>query len=340
MGRPRGYGAIGAAVSILAMLVLGSGGKQLTLLAQESGTTALEVVQVAPNVRLIAGDGANIVVQTGPDGVVLVDSGSGNRSADVLQEIRRLTDRPIRYIINTAAHPDHVGGNGTISAAGFRLGEGSRRARTPAVVAGVHNGATRLAHENLLLRMSAPQGQVALFDEALWPTEVFIGRKDFYLNGEPIQIIHQPAAHSDGDSMVLFRRSDVIAAGPLVDTTRFPVIDVAAGGTVEGLIDALNELVELVVPSTPLVWQPGGTQVVPGRGYVMEEADVVDYRDMVTIIRDVVRHMANDGMSLDEIQGNNPTRGYTRLYGADTGDWTTEMFVEAVYRTMAEAGGQ
>jgi cyclase len=147
-------------------------------------------------------------------------------------------------------------------------------------------------------------------------------------------VIHQPAAYSDGDSIVFFRRSDVLAAGALIDDTRFPEIDVAAGGTVEGLIDALNVVVQMAVPPTPLVWQPGGTQVVPGRGRIMEQADVLEYRDMVTIIRDVVADMAANGLSLDDIQANDPTRGYNTRYGADTGDWTTAMFVEAVYRTM------
>jgi cyclase len=307
----------------------------VALAGQTQQREALEVLQVAPNVHLVAGAGGNIVVQTGSDGVVLVDSGSGERSDDVIEAVDSLSSQPIRFIINTAAHPDHVGGNGAVASAGLVLGGGGRGA--PAVVAGLRGAAAaRLAHENVLLRMSAPTGEVARFDEALWPTEGFIDRKNFYLNGEAIQVLHQPAAHSDGDSIVFFRRSDVIAAGPLVDTRRFPVIDVAAGGTVEGLIDALNVLVEMAIPPTPLVWQAGGTQVVPGRGRVMEQADVVEYRDMVTIIRDVVRDMAADGMTLEEIVAADATRGYTRRYGADAGDWTTAMFVEAVYRTMTE----
>ena len=302
----------------------------------------LEVLELAPSVHLIAGAGGNIVVQHGSDGVVLVDSGSGARSDEVLSIIQSLSDRPIRFIINTAAHPDHVGGNGSISAAGFELaalGVDNFRSRAPGVISGVRTGAMRLAQENVLLRMSAPAGEVPRFAEALWPTEGFIDRRNLYLNGEAIQVIHQPVAHSDGDAIVFFRRSDVIAAGPLIDTTRFPVIDVAAGGSVEGLIDALNVVLQMAIPSTPLVWQPGGTQVVPGRGRVLEQAGVLEYRDMVTIIRDVVRHRSGLGMTLEEIQASEPTRGYTRRYGAETGDWTTVMFVEAVYRTM-EGGSQ
>ena len=325
-------GARGAALGMAVTAWLGG----LPVSAQRD-VEPLEVVELAPSVHLIAGDGGNIVVQHGSDGVVLVDSGSGARSGEVLSIIESLSDRPIRFIINTTAHPDHVGGNASISAAGFELaalGTDNFRSRPPDVISGVRSGAMRLAHENVLLRMSAPAGEVPLFDEALWPTEGFIDRRNLYLNGEAIQVIHQPASHSDGDSIVFFRRSDVIAAGPLIDTTRFPVIDVAAGGTVEGLIDALNLLLQMAIPPTPLVWQPGGTQVVPGRGRVLEQAGVLEYRDMVTIIRDVVRHQAGLGMTLEEIQASQPTRGYSRRYGAETGDWTTAMFVEAVYRTM------
>jgi cyclase len=293
----------------------------------------LDVVEVVPGVHLIAGDGGNIVVQAGGDGVVLVDSGTGARADEVLEIIAGLSSQPIRFIINTTVHHDFVGGNGAIAEAGAPLGGGGRGGR-PGVVAGIGTGAARLAQENVLLRMAAPGPGVAPYGEALWPTEGFIDRKDFYLNGEAIQVIHQPAAYSDGDSIVFFRRSDVLAAGALIDDTRFPEIDVAAGGTVEGLIDALNVVVQMAVPPTPLVWQPGGTQVVPGRGRIMEQADVLEYRDMVTIIRDVVADMAANGLSLDDIQANDPTRGYNTRYGADTGDWTTAMFVEAVYRTM------
>jgi hypothetical protein len=191
-----------------------------------------------------------------------------------------------------------------------------------------------MAQETVLLRLASPGAGVAPSGVALWPTAGFIDLTDFYLTGEAIQVIHQPAAYADGDSIVFFRRSDVIATGALIDDTRFPEIDVAAGGTVEGLIDALNVIVQMAVPPTPLVWQTGGTQVVPGRGRVMEQADVLEYRDMVTIVRDVVAAMAADGMALDAIQANNPTRGYNTRYGADAGAWTTPMFVEAVYRTM------
>ena len=158
-----------------------------------------------------------------------------------------------------------------------------------------------------------------------------------YLNGEPIQVFAQPAAHTDGDSIVLFRRSDVLVVGDVLDTTRFPVIDVEKGGSVQGLIDSLNRIIVLAVVPTPLVWQEGGTTVVPGHGRICDKSDVVDYRDMVTIVRDVVQDMIKKGMTLDQIQKANPTQGYRKRYGADSGPWTTAMFVEAVYKSLRTA---
>ena len=304
------------------------------------GTTRpLEVVKVRDNVHLIAGDGGNITVQSGPDGLIVVDTGSGRRAEDVLAAIRTISDRPIRYVINTSAHADYAGGNAVISAAGDALV--GAQGPAVAVIAGVRTGAARLAHENVLLRMSSTRdGGKAPFAEAAWPTEGFIDKKNLYLNGEAIQVIHQPAAHSDGDSIVFFRRSDVIAAGDIIDTTRFPMIDIAKGGSIQGEIAALNALVDLAVPPQPLIWQEGGTIVVPGRGHLMEQADVVEYRDMVTIVRDVVQSMMKKGMTLEQIQKAEPTKGYTRRYGATSGAWTTRQFVEAVHASLTKGGSR
>ena len=156
-----------------------------------------------------------------------------------------------------------------------------------------------------------------------------------YLNGEGIEVLHQPSAHSDGDAIVFFRRSDVVVAGDVLDTTRFPVIDVARGGSIDGEIAALNRLVDLAIPSVPIVSREEGTLVIPGHGRVCDQLDVVEYRDMVTIVRDRVRDLIRAGASLDQVKAAAPARGYTRRYGSDTGAWTTSAFVEAVYRSLA-----
>src|SRR4029453_10945901 len=144
----------------------------------------------------------------------------------------------------------------------------------------------------------------------------------------------QPAAHTDGDSIVFFRRSDVVVAGDILDTTRFPLIDVARGGSIQGEIDALNRLVELAIPSVPLVSREAGTLVIPGHGRVCDQLDVVEDRGMVTIIRGRIRDFDREGKAPEEMRAPAPTRGYPRRCGSDSGPWTTKMFVEAVYRSL------
>jgi glyoxylase-like metal-dependent hydrolase (beta-lactamase superfamily II) len=290
---------------------------------------AIEMLELRPNFYLIAGAGGNIAVQVGDDGVVLVDAGSRAGSSTVLAAIRKITARPIRYVINTSADPDHVGGNEPIAGAGQTLFTQGGGIGVPADFLG--GGASILAVEQVLTRMSGR------FPAAAWPTETFQQpRKYMYLNGEGIEILHQPAAHTDGDSIVFFRRSDVIVAGDILDTTRFPVIDVAGGGSIQGEIAALNRLVDMAIPSVPIVSREAGTLVIPGHGRVCDQLDVVEYRDMVTIIRDRIRDLMKEGSTLDQIKATSPARGYTRRYGSDTGPWTTDDFVEAVYRSLKQ----
>lgn len=293
----------------------------------------LEVLPLRQNFYLIAGAGANVGVQVGADGVVVVDSGTTARADAVVRAVKSVTTRPIRYVINTSADADHVGGNEIVARAGQTILNFNN------ALGGLTNGgaAAVLAAEGVLLRMSAPTGEKAPFPTAAWPTETFHGRRSYmYLNGEAIETLHQPSAHSDGDSLVFFRRSDVVMAGDVIDTTRFPVIDLQRGGTIQGEIDALNRLVELAVPSFPLVWQEGGTYVVPGHGRVYEQLDVVEYRDMVTVIRDRVRALKAERRTLEQVKAARPAQGYTRQYGTDTGSWTTDLFIEAVYTSLQD----
>jgi glyoxylase-like metal-dependent hydrolase (beta-lactamase superfamily II) len=296
----------------------------------------LDILQLRPNFYLIAGAGANIGVQVGPDGVVVVDSGTAARADAVVRAVKAISDRPIRYVINTSADADHVGGNEIVARAGRTILNLNN-----AVLSGLANGgaAAVLSAEGVLRRMSAPTGETAPFPTAAWPTETFHGRRSYmYLNGEGIETLHQPSAHSDGDSVVFFRRTDVVMAGDVIDATRFPVIDLKTGGSIQGEIDALNRLVDLAIPSFPLVWQEGGTYVIPGHGRVYEQLDVVEYRDMVTIVRDRVKALMADGRTLDQVKAARPAQGYARQYGSNTGSWTTDMFVEAIYQSLKSEG--
>jgi len=262
----------------------------------------------------------------GEDGIIVVDAGPASAAASVLAAIKRISSAPIRYVIDTNADADHVGGNEAVSKAGRTLFTSPDAISLPASI---------LSAEKVLQRMGAPTGQASSFPAGAWPTETFdYPRKYMYLNGEGIEVLHQPAAHTDGDVLVFFRRSDVIVAGDILDTTRFPVIDVAKGGSIQGEIAALNRLVELAIPSVPIVSREAGTLVMPGHGRVCDQIDVLEYRDMVTIIRDRIRDLIKEGRTLDQIKAASPARGYTRRYGSDSGPWTTSHFIEAVYQSL------
>ncbi len=300
--------------------------------AQQTSGANLEVLQLRPNFYMIAGAGGNIGFQVGVDGVVVVDSGSASSADAVVAAIKNVTNKPIRYVINTSADPDHVGGNEVVAKAGQTLFTQGGGAGIGADFLG--GAASILSVEQVLTRMS---GKPSPFPVAAWPTETFNQpRKYMYLNGEGIEIFHQPAAHTDGDAIVFFRRSDVIVAGDVFDTTRFPVIDVAKGGGIRGEIAALQKLVETAIPSVPIVSREEGTLIVPGHGRICDQLDVVEYRDMVTIIRDRIRDLMKEGLSLEQIRAAKPARGYTRRYGSENDSWTTDHFVEAVYRSMSE----
>jgi len=303
--------------------------------AAEQDNGALDVIRLRPNFYMIAGAGGNIGVQTGSDGVVLVDSGSAAAADKVLAALKTITDLPIRYIINTNADADHVGGNGKLSKAGLTIF--TNLLGNPEVAKAMTNGggASILAHDSILRRMSAPTGKTAAFPTESWPNEAYFQkRKAIRMNDEGIEILYQPSAHSDADSMVLFRGSDVVVAGDVLDTTRFPVIDLDNGGSIQGEIDALNRLIDLAIPPTPFIYKGVGTYVIPGHGRICEQQDVVDYRDMVVVVRDVIADLIKQGKTLDQIKEARPALPYERRYGAQSGSWTTNMFVEAIYKSL------
>ena len=317
------------------VLVVGGGQRTHSLLAQQrpaDDKAALETIQIRPNVYVIFGAGGNVAVHVGEDGVILVDSGATAMADTLLQAVKAITKQPIRMIINTSADADHVGGNDKVGAAGIAINPDNFSDEEHATV---------LAHENVLQRMSTPKGNETPFPVEMWPNETFTSKlRSMYLNDDAIQVIRQLGAHSDGDIMVHFRRADVIATGDVLDLRHFPVIDPARGGSIQGELEGLNHLLDLTVPAVPLVLKAGRTLLVPGHGRVSDYGELVEYRDMITVIRDIIKDMVDRGMTLEQVKAANPTQGYRRRYGAASGPWTTDMFVEAIYNGLKRPPGK
>jgi cyclase len=331
--------------------------------AQQPGAT-LQVLPVRGNVFMIVGAGSNIAVSAGVDGMVLVDAGSAAMADKVIETVKEIgrqvagsparlttcvgppcyqagswgpftpfgfaspsynaviasprTLKPIRWILQTTLDQDHTGGTARIAAAGLTLngGEAGR-------LVGTTNPATVIGHENVLKRMTQLK-----YAEAAWPTETYYipsYKMSQYVNGEGIQMYHAPAAITDADSIVYFRFSDVIHAGDLFTPGRYPMIDVAKGGSVQGLLDGMNKIIDIGFPEYR---HQGGTMVIPGHGRLGDTTDVAIYRNMVEVIRDRIQDLIKQGMSLQQVKAARPTLDYDGIYGSP------DPFIEAVYQGL------
>jgi cyclase len=277
-----------------------------------------EVRHVHGNVYMFASMLGNLAIQIGQDpghdGVLLVDTGPARLRETILAEIRKLSSEPVRFMIVTSGDADRIGANEALLQP-----QTSRNFQTQAEIA-------LFAQDNVLQRFSRNGSGIP---SGAWPTLTFLDDKSFTFNGEAIQLFAEKNAHTDGDSIVLFRGSNVIVAGNIFLTTGYPVIDLARGGSIQGEIKALNHILDLSVPRS---MQEGGTMVIPGFGRLCDQADVTDYRDMLTIIRDRVQDMLRQGKTLDEVRAARLSRDYDRRYS--TSSWTGDMFIEAVYRSL------
>jgi cyclase len=323
----------------------------------------LHVMPVRGNVFMIVGGGSNVTVSAGVDGILLVDTGSAamaDKMLETINEIDRATSapgrmttcvgpscypsgslgpftefgwagpsynaviaspkapKPIRWILQTTVDADHTGGTPKIAVAGktYNGGEAGR-------LVGDITPATVVAHENVLKRMTASK-----FPEAGWPTETYYiptYKMSQYINGEGIQMYHVPAAITDTDSVVYFRFSDVISAGDVYTSGRYPMIDVARGGTVQGEIDALNKIIDIAFPEYR---HQGGTMIVSGHGRLGDTADVAIYRNMVVVIRDRILDLKKQGMTLQQVKTTKPTLDFDGIYGMP------DKFIDSVYQTL------
>ncbi len=304
-----------------------SRGPQVTSRAPSTEPTdgEIHIQPVRGNVYMLVGDGGNIVVQVGNEGVFVVDTGTGARADKTLAAIRTLSDKPVQFIANTSFLPDRTGGNAALRRTGADPSVRGTFFSQQFRDAGV--GATIMAHQNVQTRLDAAKRPA----DAV-PSDTFLEeRRRTFHNDDAIELLCQPNAITDGDSLVHFRRADVIVAGNIFTTTQYPFIDVAHGGTVEGEIKALNQILERTVFEHQ---GQGGTLVVPGHGYLSDEHEVVEYRDMVVIVRDRIRALVQAKATLEQVKASRPTADYDTRYGATTGPWSTDMFVEAVYRTV------
>ena len=258
-------------------------------------------------------NGSNVVLHVGNDGVLLVDTQPADAAPRVFAAVRTLSQEPIRWIVDTSARADHMGGNDAL----IRLGTTSASVGRTRVV----------AHENVVHRLVA---NTSISRDA-WPNDdFFTPDKDFFFNGEAVIVTHMPKAATDGDSIVFFRRSDVIATGDVFTPGRYPSIDLSAGGSVQGEIDALNAILHIAVPAK---YQEGGTYIVPGHGRICDEADVVEYREMLTVVRDRIQDLIKKRSTLEQVKAARPSRDYDPEY-TRTGGPSSEAFVELVYRSL------
>jgi glyoxylase-like metal-dependent hydrolase (beta-lactamase superfamily II) len=337
--------------------------------AQSPRDGEVHVLPIQGNLYMLVADGVNITASVGAEGVMLVNTGSSRMTDTLLTAVRQLASavaaqpspnrcsgaacpgawgwaspyinsvisspappRPLRYIVNTSADPEHVGGNAQAATSGFF----PRGGGFGTAVENVGQRASIIAHENVLNRMSAPAGKEPATPSAAWPTDTYFDefhKLPEYFNGEAVIVYHAPAANTDGDSFVYFRHSEVISAGNLFSTVSYPHIDVNQGGSIQGVIDGLNHILDLAVAEYR---GQGGTWVIPGRGRLSDTADVASYRNMLTMIRDRVRDLKGKGMSLAQIKAARPTLDFDGRFGSTDGPWTTDMFVEAVYTTLKE----
>jgi glyoxylase-like metal-dependent hydrolase (beta-lactamase superfamily II) len=334
MTRTRQARVVAIGLAAAAAVSVGLGAQQIRTARQEPfprtpDWSALEVetLHVQGQVHLIAGAGGNIAVQTGETGVLLVDTGYEQMGEKVLAAIRDLSDGTIRTIINTTLMNAHTGANAILVQEGRLNQAGPGLGARP-------NEADLIGHSALLALMTKIGRDTIPVER--WPPSVFSGKqKDLYSNDEPVVVLHVPDAVTAGDSMVWFRGSDVVASGEIFNQASFPYIDVANGGTINGIIEGLNVLLDIMVPKHN---QEGGTMVIPGYGRIGDEHDVLEYRDMVTIIRDRVQAAIDKGMTLAQLKAMTPTATYEYELRFDRDPaWTAEMFVEAIHGNLSAA---
>ncbi len=289
--------------------------------ADPSGA-GIRTYQVRPNFWMLITPDGNLALQVGTEGALLVDTGRSGTSDAVLAAIRQITKQPLRYIINTSAGPMQIGNNAVLGALKGGATDGQGKGPTPAII----------ANEAVLTHMNEPGVK---FPAVAWPSDAYAAHKrSIRYNGEAIDIIHAPSAYSDSDSIVYFRRSDVIVAGEIFSTNRYPLVDRKRGGTVLGVLAGLNQMLDIAVPDVIVEnYNEDGTLIIPGSGRLCDRDDLTEYHDMVNIVRDRMMNLVSTKRSLEEVKAARPLIDYEQRYS--TPEWTTSMFIDAFYAELA-----
>ena len=312
------------------------------LYAPYQGDGEIHPFHAQGQVWLMAGEPglSNVAAQIGNEGVLVVDTGLQSMAGKLVAQIKQLAARSggdqlaIRYVVDTDGSLGHIGGNAAVREAGSTVVAGNFARDNP----GLTPGAQVLANQNVLMRLVAESasGYANAAPQELWPSDT----EDFDIyntsfNGEAVQLIHPHNATSDGNLVVMFRRSDVISTGDIVDETSYPHIDTARGGTIDGELVALNHIIDMAVPEDK---EQGGTMIIPGYGRLADQADVVYYKNVMTTIRNRVQYYKNQGKTLQQVLAIKPSWDWDARWGHDNGPWTTSQFITAIYKTLPTRG--
>jgi cyclase len=269
----------------------------------------IKTTKLANNFYTLEGTGGTIGVLAGPDGIFMVDDEFAPLSPKIVAAIKQISNQPIRFLVNTHVHPDHTGGNENFGKMGvviFSRGQLRDRLMHPNPAANGTPGTTAPA--------------------AALPIVTYEGRVRFHMDGEDVELIPIPRAHTDGDTMVYFPNSDVIMAGDFYRSIQYPNIDRANGGSLNGMLDGLGVLIGMAGPNT---------KIVPGHGPVVSRAEVMAHRDMILAVRDHVAQLVAQGKTQEEVLAAHPTADYDAR--VPNSKETTDRFVTQIYAELKPA---